>query len=118
MARILAGLIVTCCVLSAQDVTVTPGEWDAHGIEITPYSSPGFEAKALAIPPTPVDFTPLYPFSFFLMNKTGHTIVAYLTLWTIQHASGIVTRQSSFAGSLRSQIGKLAIPNGTDRLVT
>jgi hypothetical protein len=117
MARIMAGLIVTCCVLSAQDVTVTPGDWSAHGIEITSYSSPGFSVKASAAAPASVDFTPLYPFSFVLTNHTGHTIVAYSTLWAVKDAGGIVTPHYGLVGSLRmSMTGR--IPNGADRLVT
>ena len=118
MLRIMAGLIVTCCVLSAQNVTVTPGDWSAHGIEITPYSSPDFSVKASAVAPTSVDFTPLYPYSFVLTNHTGHPIVAYSALWTVEHANGIVTRQSGIDGSLRSADRGLAIPNSTDWLVT
>ena len=117
MARIMAGLIVTCCALSAQTVTVTRGDWSAHGIEITPYSSPGFAVKASAAAPASVDFTPLYPFSFVLTNHTGHPIVAYSTLWAVKDAGGIVTPHYGLVGSLRlSTIGR--IPNGADRLVT
>ncbi len=114
----LAGLIITGCALSAQNVTVMPGEWSAHGIEITPYSSPGFASKAAALAPTSVDVTPLYPFSFFLTNNTGHAIVAHSPLWTVMNANGIVTRQGRLAGSLRSPgISHFSIPNGTDKLV-
>ena len=117
MVRVTAGLIVTCCVLSAQNVTVTPGDWSAHGIEITPYSSLGFSVKASAVAPASVDFTPLYPFSFVLTNHTGHPIVAYSTLWAVKDAGGIVTPHYGLVGSLRmSTIGR--IPDGADRLVT
>src|SRR5579862_2281569 len=116
MPRILAGLIVTCCVLSAQNVTFAPGEWSGHGIEITPYSSPSFAAKASAAT-APVDFTPLYPYSFFLTNHTGHTIAAYSTLWAVKNTDGRVARHYGLVGSLRfTRIG--SIPNGADRLVT
>jgi hypothetical protein len=114
----LVGLIITCCVLSAQSVTVTPGEWNAHGIEITPYSSRRFAAKVRAATPTSVDVTPLHPFSFFLTNNTGHAIVAYSALWTMKNANGIVTQHNRLAGSLRSSIiGNFSIPIGADRLV-
>jgi len=117
MPRIMAGLIVTCCVLTAQNVTVTLGDWNAHGIEITPYFSPGFAGKASAAAPASVDFTPLYPFSFVLTNHTGHPIVAYSTRWAVKDASGVVTPHYALVGSLRmSTIGR--IPNSADRLVT
>jgi hypothetical protein len=117
MARIMAGLLITCCVLLAQNVTVAPGDWSAHGIEFTPYSSPSFLVKASAAAPASVDFTPLYPFSFFLTNHTGHAIVAYSSLWAVKDAGGIVTPHYGLVGSLRmSTIGR--IPNGADRLVT
>jgi hypothetical protein len=117
MSRIWAGLIVTCGVLSAQNVTFAPGEWSAHGIEITPYSSPGFSVKASAAAPAYVDFKPLYPYSFLLTNHTGHTIVACSSLWAAKDAGGIVTPHYGLVGSLRmSTIGR--IPNGADRLVT
>ncbi len=118
MPQIMAGLIVACCVLSAQSVTVTPGDWSAHVIEITPYSSPDFLVKASAAALASVDFTPLYPFSFILTNHTGRPIVAYSTLWAVKkNAGGIVTPHYGLVGSLRmSTIGR--IPNGADRLVT
>jgi hypothetical protein len=118
MVRIITGFIILCYVLSAQNVTVTPSDWSAHGIEITPYSSPSFAGKASAVAPAPIDFTPLHPFSFFMTNHTGHTIVAYSALWIVEHPTGTVTRQGGFAGSLRSRGSGLAIPNGTDWLVT
>ena len=117
MARTMAGLIVACCVLSGQNVTVALGDWSAHGIEITPYSSPGFSAKASAAAPASVDFTPLYPYSFVLTNHTGHPIVAYSTLWAVKDAGGMVTLHYGLVGSLRlSMTGR--IPDGADRLVT
>ncbi len=117
MVRVTAGLIVTCCVLSAQNVSVTAGDWKAHGIEITPYSSPGFSVKASASAPASVDFTPLYPFSFVLTNHTGRPIVAYSTLWAVKDAGGIVTPHYGLAGSLRLSM-EVRIPDGADRLVT
>jgi hypothetical protein len=117
MVRVTAGLIVACWVLSGQNVTVALGDWSAHGIEITPYSSPGFSVKASAVAPASVDFTPLYPFSFVLTNHTGRPIVAYSTLWAVKDAGGIVTPHYGLVGSLRlSMTGR--IPDGADRLVT
>jgi len=118
MIQVLASLIISCLVLSAQNVTVSPGDWDAHGIEITPYSSPSFAGKAAAAKVAAVDTTSLHPLSFFLTNNTGHTIIAYSTVWTVKNANGILTRQSRLAGSLLSKSRGLSIPNGAERLIS
>ncbi len=118
MTRLFAGLIVSSGALFAQNVTVVPGDWEAKGIEITPYSSPSFAGKAAAKVVVAVDTTSLHPVSFFLTNHTGHTIVAYSTVWTVKNANGIVSTQSRVAGSLRSRSRGLSIPNGTERLIT
>jgi hypothetical protein len=120
LERLIGLTVVTYAALAAQNVTVAPGKWRESGIEITSYSSPIFATKLAAAAGDGIKFdvTPLLPFSFFLTNNTGHKIIAYSVLWTVTYPSGFVARHQRLVGSLLSPNGKLAMPTGTERLVT
>jgi hypothetical protein len=114
-----AGITIACSVLGAQNVTLDPGKWSESGIDLTPYSSPTFSAKlAAATPASRLDLTPLYPFSFFLTNNTGHNIIAYSVQWIVTNPNGSVFRHTRMVGGLQSPHNNLTVPKGANRLVT
>jgi hypothetical protein len=99
-------------------VSLAPWQWSKSGIILTPYQARDFQSKIATTPIQGVNLAPLYPFSFFLTNNTGHRIISYAALWTVTLPSGPVLRHHRVAGSLETPDGAFSIPDGADRLVT
>jgi hypothetical protein len=117
----LVALALTICrMVTAQNVTISVGEWQDKGILLLPATSPDFTKLVSTLAPagTPSDFAQVAPYSFVVQNLTAKTVIAFSVRWKCVDAKWRTTNADRLWAHLQAPSGGTAIPSGGESAVT